>query len=406
MGKLPNVKLSYDNGALGQAISSADGLLCIAVVGAVSVNDVDAGKYFFLNNLYRIRSLKDLEDMGCSEETGANWTLYTIVRDFYKEAQEGTPVYIIGYPATLPLADITDKQNPYLTKVIEETKGEIRGFILSGDLESDCDNNGGMHMDAFQAIFSAQSLGEWAAEVKHAPIFTIIDAVKCEEISDNYEDFRYFDNNRVGVFIGSQSEKDINQSVGLLAGRIASIPVHRSIARVKDGAIKANSMYIAGYPAEGFDVEYLHGLGIISVRTFTGFAGYYFTDDVLATRETDDYCYLSRRRVVDKAYRIAYPTLLEELSDEIPVNADGTMLETYAAAFEQKVINAIATNMTANGELSADPGDANDQGVQFTIDRTTNILATNEVKATLRVRPHGYAKYINVLLGFTLTQNN
>ncbi|GAB1403045.1 hypothetical protein MASR1M74_02230 [Lentimicrobium sp.] len=61
--------------------------------------------------------------------------------------------------------------------------------------------------------------------------------------------------------------------------------------------------------------------------------------------------------------------------------------------------------MTANGELGNDPSNQNDTGVECLIDTTQNIVATGFLKVGLRVKPYGYARYINVELGFkTISQ--
>ena len=105
--------------------------------------------------------------------------------------------------------------------------------------------------------------------------------------------------------------------------------------------------------------------------------------------------------MVDKAYRIAYDTLLEYLKDEVACNADGTMVAAVAKNWETDVVSAIANQMTANGELGSDPADTKDKGVRCTVDRTQNVVSTNKVKVTIGVKPYGYPKYIEASLGFT-----
>jgi ligA len=56
--------------------------------------------------------------------------------------------------------------------------------------------------------------------------------------------------------------------------------------------------------------------------------------------------------------------------------------------------------MTAQGNLGNDQSDSSDTGVECKIDYDQNILATSQVKIGLRVKPNGYAKYIDVELGF------
>lgn len=134
-------------------------------------------------------------------------------------------------------------------------------------------------------------------------------------------------------------------------------------------------------------------------------AGYFFTDDPLATLPTDDYNGIAARRVIDKAYRIAYNTLIDELLNEITVNSSGQVSVSYAKSLESKVENAVVGSMTSNGELGNDPGDQNDTGVQCIVDPEQNVVTTGKLIIGLRVKPHGYAKYIEVNLGFeTITQ--
>ena len=60
----------------------------------------------------------------------------------------------------------------------------------------------------------------------------------------------------------------------------------------------------------------------------------------------------------------------------------------------------IISQMTAKGNLGNDPTDVNDSGVECSIDRNQNILSTKKIEIGLRVKPKGYAKYLDVKLGF------
>jgi hypothetical protein len=134
----------------------------------------------------------------------------------------------------------------------------------------------------------------------------------------------------------------------------------------------------------------------------TGRSGYYFTDDPLATLPTDDYSHITARRTIDKAYRLAYDALLGELLEEIPVSDQGQVSVSFAKSLETKVENTIINSMTANSELGNDPSNQNDTGVECLIDTTQNRVATGFLKVGLRVKPYGYARYINVELGFKI----
>ena len=378
---LPKVKIDYGNGALGQTIASADGLLCLIVVGAVAIADK-----FDLAKTYPLRKTGDLENLGITSDN--NPEMYNLVKGYYTEASEGTKVYIIGYPDTLKMSDVLDYDNPYARNIIESLNGEVRGLFITAKAGANPTITKGFDDDLEAAKLNAETLGDWATEVRFAPIFVIIDGLSFSGDPEAVEDMRKQNYNRVGVVVGAGAPGLTNQSIGLIAGRVA------------DGALNVLAMYAGDKSVEVADVETLHDKGYITFRTFTGMSGYYISDDPLASKVTDDYNQLTRRRVIDKAYRIAYAVLIEKLLDEIPVKSDGTMIETYARSFELSVENAIATNMTANGELSTDPADSTDRGVTFVVDRTINVLATNRVEGDLSVRPHGYGKEIKVRLGF------
>lgn len=396
MTKLPNVKIDYGNGALGQAISSADGLLCLVVVGAAPTAKFELGRP------YALRKFNDLSDLDIMADK--NSLLCKIVKDFYTEAPEGTKVYLVGYGNGVLMADIFIKED-CLQSVVQQTNGEIRGFVVTAKSDGNGDLVGGLEREVETAKLNAQMFGKWAAETRFAPVFTILDGVGYAGDSEALADLKMGEHNRVMIVIGDSELNSANQAVGLVAGRVAKVSVQRNIGRVQDGALNVLQMYAGDKAIEVANVDDIHGKGYVTFRTFTGISGYYIADDMMATKETDDYNQLTRRRTIDKAYRIAYAVLVERLNDEIPVKKDGTMIETYARSFELTVMNAIARNMTANGELSSDPSDATDKGVNCIVNRTINVLSTSMIEAELYVRPLGYGKYIKVTLGFPITQN-
>ena len=391
---LPKVTIDYGNGALGQTISSADGLLCLVICGAVAIADS-----FMLAKYYSIRRLSDVDPLGITSEN--NPLLYQTVKDFYTEAQEGTQVYIIGYPSTLKMSDVLNKDNPYLRNVIEVTNGQIRGFVVTSVSSANPVVTDALDNDIPAALLNAQGLGEWSRTTRYAPVFVILDGLNFSGNASDLKDLKTHSYYRAAVVIGSTTAGAANQAVGLIAGRIALGSVDRNIGRVADGALNVLTMFAGDTVIELADTETIYNLSYITFRTFTGISGYFISDDLMATKETDDYNHLTAVRTIDKASRIAYAVLVQQLLDKVQVKSDGTMLQPVIASWQQILINAIATNMTANGELSDD----GDNGVQVFIDPTQDVLATSTINVELRVRPFGYARYIKVLLGFTVNEN-
>ena len=208
--------------------------------------------------------------------------------------------------------------------------------------------------------------------------------------------------NRCLVAIGDTASGGTGASIGTLLGRIASIPVQRNIGRVKDGALFPLEMYVGTKKVEESSsaIASIFDKGYVIPRKHVGRSGYFYADDPMACVPTDDYAHLTGRRVVDKAYRIAYDTMLNELLDELELNEDGTLQHAVVKSWQQTLANAINRQMTANGELSSD-GDGN--GCVCYINEKQNVVSTSRIVVTLKVRPHGYSRYIDVNLGFQVT---
>lgn len=394
---LPRIKINYENGALGSVASSPDGCLGIVAHGEAVEDKFEQGK------AYVLRSYQSLAELGITQ--AVNPEIEKVVREFYDEAGEGTEVWLMAFPDTVKMSDVVDVNQEYARKLIVEANGRLRGIVVACGTRSEEAAMNGLHGEVTLALPKAQALAEWATENRFAPVFVLLEGRGFTGSATDLADLTEMSYNRVGIFIGDTLAKSPGTAIGLLAGRIASIPVQRNIGRVKDGALSPLVFYIGEKTASAYpDVEMLHDKGYISVRTFVGKAGFFFTDDSLATRVADDYRSLANRRVADKAYRIAYATLLEELLEEVPVNEDGSIQVAVAKDWQAKVEQAIAVEMTANGELSADLGNPDDRGVVCYINPAQDVLSTSRIVASLKVRPFAYARYIDVNLGFNVNK--
>lgn len=408
---LPYVKIDFANGAIGASEPMDDGVTGL-VCTAVAVTQTVDGKQettFALDTPYLITKLDELVKKGItSDNADANATLYKAVKEFYDEAPEGSKLWIIGVADTVTIADIVDKTKNNAKKLLVAANGTIR--ILAVKVK---DKSGytptvttGIDGAVRTAIVNAQGLAEWATETLFAPVMVLLEGryYTGEAVTLVSNPVNDGNNNRVAVLIGDTVKDGKGAAVGLLAGRIASIPVQRSVARVRTGSINAVEMFIGGVPAELGNPETINDCGFICPRTFVGKAGYYWSDDKLAAEASDDYSLIPRRRVADKAYRIAYTTLVNEIAEEISVTDDGKISAPVVKAIQTAVESAIVNNMTSRGNLGNDPSNPNDMGVECYINPDQNIIATSRLDVQVRIKPHGYSKYINVSLGFKVTQ--
>ena len=390
---LPRVKINYLNGLLGTVPENQDGLLGLVVLGATAVSTT-----FVLGTPYRLVRPDDLTALGIT--TTNNARIVELVKQFYAEAEEGTPVYLIGIAATA-MTTVLDKDSGPMKAILERLRGALRGLIVASASTATATVTDGLDPDVLTAMPKAQALAEWAADNLYAPIFVILEGRLFTSETDA-PDLHLLAYNRVGIFVGDVVTASKGAAMGTLAGRIAASPVQRNIGRVASGPLDPTTMFIgsASVDVSMSVVDTLYSKGYICPRIYIGLSGYYLVDDTLAAPLTDDYAHLTARRTVDKAARIAYITMLQFLLDEIEVNTDGTMQQPVLKSWQAAVEDAINNQMTAEGELSVVDG----SGCKFFIDPSQNVLSTSKVEGTLKVRPYGYAREIIVNIGF-LTAN-
>lgn len=396
---LPRVKIYFENGNLGLVAPSADGLM-----GIVATATTVAGT-FILNTGYKISGLTGLDALGVTAANNASF--YKIIREFYAQAGDGTDVYIMGVADTVKLSDMVDYTNATGAKVIADlAQGKLNGIFISRTPAVGYTPTvaNGLDSDVALARQKGQEFAEYYTTAKYAPLFVVIEGYDYSGTATDLTDLTTESYNCVSVLIGDTVTASKNAAIGILAGRLASIPVQRNIGRVKDGPLYPITAFINTTPVELADISGMHDKGYITFRTFINQSGYYFNDDFTATLPTDDYSHLTARRTINKAYRIAYATMLQKVLDEVQINEDGTLPATVVKAWQGDVERDIATQMTANGELSGDVTKG-DNGVKCFIDVNQNLVQTSQMKVQIRVRPFGYPRYIDVYLGFTVLSN-
>ena len=394
---LPYVKINFENGRLGSVAPSAD-----CVVGLVC-NAVGVDGKLTLEKPYILYRTEGLEDLGVTSAINdVNAHLYKVVKDFYAQAGDGAELWLLPVAGGKKQSEVLEVAKEFVKKA----NGRLR-FLAIAVSQNDLTIENGLDKDVMVAAAAAQELGEWATNSLYAPLVVLLEAkgVSDDTIVD-MPDLTEQGYNRVGILVGDTEQNSTGAAMGVLAGKLAACPIQRHIGRVRDGSLVMTTCYIGSKDATVADVETLNNKGYITFRTFVGKAGYFFADDHLATAVEDDYRSIARRRTIDKAYRIAYDTMLNYVNDEIPVTNEGTLVPSMCKAWESELEVAIMNNMTANGELGVDASDDSDTGVRCFIDYNQKVLSTSRIEIALSVKPYGYAKYIEVKLGFLTTNEN
>jgi hypothetical protein len=340
-----------------------------------------------------------------------NHPFYKFLRDYYAEAAAGTKLYILPVPRTQTMSyQFTPGVNGKVPveAITEVSNGEVSLVFTcyNPDNTITLTLDDGLDQDVWLTVTAAQAFCEGYIASKNTPLRVITEGFFFDGDHTALPDLNTMTNDRVQILIGNDESRTgltaaKGAAIGAYAGRLATIGVSTNPGRKKDGPLLDAQVYIKSTSVENYDVTSLHDKNYVTFRTHNNSSGYYITDCPMATAKTDDYSKLTRGRVIDKAYKIAFTVLSEEILEDFSVTSSGTIDPIYAKSIEGKVINAIYTQMTLNRELSADNTNPLDKGCVVTVDITYPTASTSTIKLqTLAVRPRGYAEFIIVPLGF------
>lgn len=398
----PDVLITIGAGGLGRIEATEDGTAGIIVSG-VAV----AGK-FALGDVLEVQSLQQAIDLGIDSAYDlANTVLaYQHISDFYDEAAVGTTLFVMVVADTVTMAEMALKTNQHAKKLLAEANGAINILVITrvadaGYVPSYTDE---MEDDVLACITNAQALAvEEAAAPYHRPVQVIIEGRNFQGNATASHDLRALAADRVSVVLGqstgeaAQHARAANYAfAGYVAGRLSSIPVQRNIGRVKSGQLSKQDIGLSnGAALSTFDElkqGTLHDHGYILAWQHAGLAGYFFSDDPTCVAITSDFASIGRGRVMDKAARITRGVLLNELLDDVEMNADTGRLEvSVIKGIQGSVETNIAAQMTSTGEIS---------GASVYIDPDQNVLSTDKIAVELKLVPKGIARNITALIEF------
>jgi len=399
---LPKVELPFQNGNLALVEGTEDGIFGLVV-------SADDNPSLTIGEVYSVKTLADCTALGILD-TVENHFFYKFLTDFYAAAGEGNKLWIFPIARTELMSD---QFKPGVSgiepvrKMCDAANGEISLIFTcwNPDNTVTLTTEDGVDEDVWETITAAQTFCTNYTTAKAAPVSVITEGYNYNG-TDDLVTLQEMTNNRVAVVIGNTEKRSgltsaKGASLGKLAGRLAVNKVSTNAGRKKSGPLYDETVYIVDTPVELFDVEMLHDLGFITFRMHLKSSGYYITDTPMACDPTDDYGNLTRRRTIDKAYRLGFVQVNEELLEDFPLTSSGTIDPIYAKQIEQNVISSIYTNMALNGELSVDPTNTTDKGCVCKIDLTYPTGTTNKIKfIAFQVKPKGYANLIEVPIGF------
>lgn len=396
---LPGVNIVVENGNLGRTPTTADGVAGLIVVGAAKPN-------IPLYTPKQIFGLKEAETLGITQaaDTADKNDAWQQIKEFYDEAGNGAELWIMTVAMARTMAELLDPATTTngARKLLDAADGRIRllsiGRYIDPTLTYTQVTQGGIDKDVHDALPKAQALAnEYANEFK--PLHIFVDARGWNGVAADLTDLRTYSHSHVSVVLASTVALKKSAAVGLVLGRAAKLPVQRDISRVKSGALNIS----AGYMTNGVAIEsqpsavgVAFDKGYIAFRKYVGKSGYYFIADPTATASTDDFLSIANNRVINKAITLVYGVYINEINDEVEIDADGKMSPNQVAYIKQIMQNALDVQMVSRGECSF---------AEVFVDANQNVIATDKVTVGVSITPVGYKKKIEVTLGFSNPAN-
>lgn len=384
---LPNVSISFSDGNLGYLPDNTDGLIAVVMAGT-------AQGTVAVSTPYQIVRPEDLVELGITQAT--NPVLVRFVEDFYLNASTGTPMWFMLIGVSTNTIYTTNKA--LLTKLIRATQNLLTAIFVLPPSGTFAD------LAAYTSfVVSASAYRTEFISSDNAPVIHVVDYIDYDSTAALTPI-----STAMGVagFIGKDSTG--KSSIGVLAGRYAKNAIQRNIGAVADGSlvVQGGEQYHDEVLVKQMDkASVVHDAKFITFRVHNGRTGFYFTDDPVFAPSTSDFKNLTAVRTIDKAYRIAFDFLTGQLLSELGTNPDGSIRGDIAKDLEARICSVIKKQMTDLGQLDADPNDPKDFGVVCSVDTTYKTLSNSRIKLNyLRVKPFGYARFVDVPLGFVPVQ--
>ena len=398
--QLNGVTITIAKGNLASEAQTDDG-----IVGMVITGVSEAGGYT-LNTPILVTSMIDVGNAGI---TVAN-NPYAIrqLTDFYNQAPAGAQCYVMLTANTVTQASMADKTN---------ANGAIAllNFALAGG--TGIKNLGLIPDDA--AIHTAggtitvtngiNASVQTAATNLLALINTFVAQqcplrgfVSCTSYSGTASALAAINvgtsNNRVGFVIGdtqSYNSSYCSAAMGAFLGTVASVPVEQKVSWVGAGALANTAAFLntVALTLTNNDPATIAGKGYITFKMYSGKVGFYWSGDPMATVPTDDFYYLVRGRVIDKAQALVYAYVINNQDGTVPALPNGTIDPGWAKDQENQISGS-------KGVLTVNMEDLGNCVSSATfIDTTQNIVSTSTVNMNITVYGEGYQITTNINLG-------
>ncbi len=198
------------------------------------------------------------------------------------------------------------------------------------------------------------------------------------------------------VLDGLQSRRPIAWTVG---PRMALIDISEDPGAVVDGPLQ-NAVRNATHPIpqDMRLVTSLENRGITTLQSYIGLSGAFCAGGFQRVQTTNSFYRTAHRQVMDAACDVAYDVLLPLINTNVAANADGTIQEVEAQSIEGDINTAIEANFVNVSPQRISP---RDDGSYAVVDRTNNLVTSEQLNVTIRLGRRGFINNITVPISFS-----
>ncbi|RTL47259.1 MAG: hypothetical protein EKK39_14925 [Sphingobacteriales bacterium] len=372
----PKVVVNFGNGNLLPDVNAVDGIMgIVGTVATVSLQNVPLMVY----------NLADAEQKGITAI--AEPVLHRHISEFYAEINGNQLLYVMGVPDSVTMAQMLDKKNATGAKqLLKFSANTIR--VLGVYRTPPAGYNAGtdfLDADVIAAVNASKTFctDQNSNNANFLRVLVEGRVVIANQNTPPSVTPTSLSNGYAGIVLGG-SANDGSASVGCVLGRASAYAAHIKLGKVANGPLQINQAFIGDKDVTTMvNLETLHDMGFITFITHPTKAGLYFGKDFMCS--TDDYRRLVYGRIVDKAAVIAIATYVNNLEEEVDVDANGNIMEIdrlhLADVITQQINNAMSEQISASPTVIIDG---------------SNIINTGTVTIKLLIRPKGYLTDIEV----------
>lgn len=189
--------------------------------------------------------------------------------------------------------------------------------------------------------------------------------------------------------------------ISAVAGRAVRARISVDLARTAgDGAEGGPIKGALSITHDEYVTEEMDAAKITTARTWPGVPGYFITNGNLKSAAGSDFAYWQHGRIMDVACRTVIAAQQQFMSSEFLTTAKGTLEEREAKRIEGIVSDKLREQLLDPVNASGRRGHVSE--FRYAVDRTNNVLSTQELRSSVAIRPLGYPKWLRTEIGFAL----